>query len=483
MKNSVIVFCSLIISACSLAPQYHRPAMPIPLAYKEKNTWCPAITQRNAFCRRPWWEWYGDATLNALEERVLPANQNLKAAFARYEQARADLAVARSAFFPNIVGIGNSFRQQTSGNIANKPTVSLYSDNLLAFNLHYEIDVWGRIRNSVVAAKSLMQASAYDFAAMNLSLHAELANTYFLLRGADQAQRILDKTVIAYQQALDLTVRRHKGGVVSVIDVDQAQNQLETAKTAAADMHLKRAQLEHGIAVLIGAPPALFCLKSVVAKPKWVTITPDLPSTLLERRPDIAEAEMLVKAANANIGVARAAFFPSVNFSLSGGLESATLANLISSPSLIWSLGPTTASALLNNGSMPFLTQTLFDGGRIRALSYQAQAKYHETVANYRETVLRAFQEVEDQLVALRQLDQENTTQTAATLAANRALKQAMYRYQGGLTTYLDVIIAQNIALQAELSTTDIHTRRQVSSVQLIKAIGGGWWTYPAKCI
>ncbi len=272
-----------------------------------------------------------------------------------------------------------------------------------------------------------------------------------------------------------LTRNRFKGGAVPISDWELAENQLYTARTLAADNRLKRAQLEHAIAVLIGQPPVTFSLPAAVHKTNWVTIVPPLPSILLERRPDIAEAELKVQAANFNIGVARAAFFPAFNLSAAIGFESQMFSNLLKASSLVWALGPTTASALLNNGSMPLVTQTIFDGGKLIALTGQAWAQYFEAVANYRQTVLTAYQEVEDSLVALRQLDQEYQTQTLATFAENRALNQAIYRYKGGLTTYLDTVIIQNPALQAQLSIIDILTRRHLASVQLIKALGGGY--------
>ncbi len=475
MKRIWIVFCLFAFSGCSLAPTYHRPEMDIPSSYKENFKWSRATPENVAFEHGPWWQMYDDPVLNELEEQVSAANQNIKVALARYEAARAELNVARADYYPTILGIENSYRQQLSGNAANKPKHSLYSDNLLALNLQYEVDVWGRVRNSVAAASSSAQASAADLAAISLSLHAELANNYFTLRSDDAAQRVLDATVNAYQKALNLTRRRHKGGVVPVADVDQAQNQLDTAKTAAADMHLQRAQLEHAIAILIGQLPASFTLPPVRYKTKLVTIATDLPSSLLERRPDIAAAELRVEAANSNIGVTRAAFFPAINFSAGLGVESTIFSNLLSSPSRIWSLGPTAASALLNNGSLPLITQTIFDGGKIRALNDQAYAQYNETVAAYRQTVLSAYQEVENSLVAIYQLDREHRSQTSATHAANRALSQALYRYKEGLTTYLDVVVAQNIALQTELTNINISARRQVESVQLIRALGGGW--------
>jgi NodT family efflux transporter outer membrane factor (OMF) lipoprotein len=474
MRWCWIILC-LFISGCSFAPTYQRPEMAIPASYKEKIKWSRATPEKTVFEHKPWWCMYHDPILNNLEAQVSSANQNIKAAYARYLLARAELNVARADYFPTVLGVANSYRQQVSGNAANKPTVPLYSDNLLVVNMQYEVDLWGRVRNSVAAANSEATASAADLAAVTLNLHAELATDYFLLRGDDAAQQVLNATVIAYQKALDLTRRRYKGGLAPIADVDQAENQLETAKTAAADMYLKRTQLEHAIAILMGRLPATFTLKAIKYKPKLVTIAPYVPSLLLERRPDIANAELMVQAANSNIGVARAAFFPAFNLSAGIGFESSTLSNLVSSPSRIWSLGPTTATALLNNGSMPLLTQTLFDGGRISALSDEAYARYQETVATYREAVLTAYQEVENSLIALQQLDREHHSQSVATSAANRALSQAMYRYKEGLTTYLDVVFVQNIYLQAELSNINISARRQVESVQLIKALGGGW--------
>ena len=306
-------------------------------------------------------------------------------------------------------------------------------------------------------------------------MHAELANNYFMLRADDAAQRTLDEIVIVYEKALYLTRQRYQGGASPVIDVDQAETQLQTAKTMAADVRLKRSQLEHAIAVLIGEPPSTFTIRPHLPSAKLVTIAPDLPSTLLERRPDIAAAQLRVQAANANIGVARAAYFPAFNLSGGIGFESASLANLIKAPSLIWSLGSSALVSIFNSGGMPLVMQTIFDGGRISGLTKEAWATYMETVANYRQTVLTAYQEVEDNLVALKELDRENQTQTAATKAANRAVEQEMYRYKGGLITYLDVVVSQNIALQAQLSAIDIRSRRQVASVELIKALGGGW--------
>lgn len=477
MKSiNVIVALSLstIIAGCSLAPTYHRPSLIVPPTYKEKGKWLSA-KPKQVIDHRPWWVMYHDSKLNQLEQRVTLANQDLKAAAARYQEARAIAKQARAAYFPTVNGIGNADRLKASRNVAVPIAVPVYNDTLVSADLSYEVDVWGRVRNLVAAANSRARASQADLAVVDLSLHAELASDYFTLLSDDEAQRILDETVVAYQKALYLTQQRFKGGAVSVLDVDQAQTQLDVAKTMAADTHLKRSQLEHAIAILLGEPPATFTLFPTKKKIHQVTIDPSYPSALLQQRPDVAESEQLVVAANADIGVARAAYFPAINLTAGIGYESQSLSNLLKSPSLIWSLGPSALLTIFNSTSLPLVTQTIFDGGKISGLNDQACAHYFETVANYRQTVLIAFQEVEDSLTALHQLDIENKTQSAATAAAERALQQAMFRYKGGLVTYLDVVVLQNIALQNELSSVDVINRRQLASVQLIKAFGGGW--------
>jgi NodT family efflux transporter outer membrane factor (OMF) lipoprotein len=451
-----------VVTACSLAPKYERPDLTMPASYKEAGKWIPASPNYANTDRGSWWKVYDDVTLDALEVQVTRANQNLKAAYARYQEARALTAVARADLFPAITGVGYADRLKGSDNISHPLAPLQYNDLSVGADLSYEIDVWGRVRNQVSAAVSREHASAADLATVALSMHAELAIDYFNLRGDDEAKRILDSTVKVYQRAYELTRDRFQGGAAPQADVDQARAQLESAKTLATDIRLKRAQLEHAIAVLIGEPPAEFSLAERHQKIKVISIAPSIPSTLLQRRPDIASAELLVAAANANIGVARAAYFP--DFNLSGGLgfESATGNILFQAPSLYWSLGPTAA-------------WILFNGGKVTAFVELAKAQYFEQVANYRQTTLTAFQQVEDNLVAIHRLNSEMQTQAAATKAAYKALKQADYRYVGGLITYLDVVLTQNIALETELTDIDIRTRRQVVSVQLIKALGGGW--------
>jgi NodT family efflux transporter outer membrane factor (OMF) lipoprotein len=327
------------------------------------------------------------------------------------------------------------------------------------------------VRNQIVATAQNAKASAADVAAIHLSLHAELASDYFALRGSDEQQRILDQTVSAYNQALYLTQQRHKGGAAPIADVDEAETQLENAKTMAEEMRLTRAQLEHAIAVLVGEIPANFSLAPAKLPSKFLAIAPNMPSTLLERRPDIIAAEHRVQSANASIGVARAAFFPQFNLTGSGGFQSRSLGNLISKPSVFWSIGPLSLLTLIQ----PIAEVTVFDGGRLRSLLNKAKADYFAAVAAYRKSVLTGFQDVEDNLIAMKQLDKEHVTQDAATRAAMRAWVQEQYRYKGGLVTFLQVVVAENTALQAELASVNIRTRRQIASVQLIKALGGGW--------
>lgn len=464
-----------MLLGCSLAPTYERPPMPIPEDYKETGKWVVAKIPPSTVPPEPWWHIFEDRTLNELEDQVIPANQNIKLAYYRYQEARALVQVAQAALFPTIRGLFNADRQKTSTHIANPSEVPQFNGVLVGSDLNYEVDVWGRIRNAIAMNKDLAKASSADLAAVTLSLHAELATDYFTLRGYDESQRILDTTVTAYRKALYLTKKRYQGGAAPIADVDEAETQLENAKTMAADNQLRRAQMEHAIAVLIGQIPSHFNLSPEKLSKRVIELSPDLPSTLLERRPDIAAAEARVAAANANIGVARAAFFPVFNLSGTIGYQSKSLSNLISKPSLFWSLGPLTALNLVQ----PVAAVTIFDGGRLWGLLKQAKAQYYQTVATYRQTVLTAFQEVEDNLVAVRRLDQENRSQTLAARAAKRALIQAQNRYAGGIVTFLDVVVIENTALQNELSEVNVLVRRQVATVQLIKALGGGWVSFP----
>lgn len=460
-----------LLTSCSLAPKYQRPEMPLPAHFKEAANWVPARTQTHTATRTPWWQAFNQPVLNQLHIKLEQANQDLSSSWFRYQQAQALVQVAAAGLFPSARAISNVSRQQTSLNVANPSTPALYNNVLAGSVLNYEIDLWGRIRNTVAEHRSLATASHADRAALSLSLHAELANNYFALRGCDESQRILDRTVAAYDKAMHLTQKRYHGGASPVEDVDNAKTLLENAKTQAAEMRLKRGQIEHTIAVLIGENPATFKLASASLPRTTLRVSPILASTLLERRPDIAAAESRVKAANASIGVARAAFFPNINLTSVVGFQSQSVANLISKPSLFWSLGPLSALNVIQ----PMLGQTVFDGGRLNGLLTGAKAGYFETVAEYRQTVLRAFQQVEDSLIAIGELDKQIQSQSAAAQAAKRALLQAQNRYKGGIATYLDIVITENNALHAELATVNVITRRQLASIQLIKALGGDW--------
>jgi NodT family efflux transporter outer membrane factor (OMF) lipoprotein len=409
---------------------------------------------------------YEDPQLDELEHRAGDANQNIKAAFARLQQARADTRIARADLFPTVTASASAERARVSPNspsyLPGKPTTG--SDFNLEGDVSYEFDLWGRVRNEVASAKANQQASAADLASLDLSIRAELAMDYFNLRSADAQQQLVDQAVRDYKQSLQLTQNLFNGGAVPLGDVAQAQAQLENALTQAADVRLQRDQAAHAIAVLIGENPSAFQIPvnplplDVVPPP----IDPGLPSALLERRPDVAEAERRVAAANAQIGVARAAYFPQFTLSGSAGFNSVHAANWISAPSRFWSVGPQ-------------LTVPLFEGGRLVGQTERAKAQYEEQVADYRNAVLTAYQDVEDSLAALRQLEQEAQTVSAAVTAAGVALQQANYRYRAGAVTYLEVSSAETTALQAQLSAASIQTRRLDASVTLIKALGGGW--------
>src|ERR1700722_12501465 len=455
------------LTACSFAPVYKTPdSVPAASAYKESGDWKAAEPVDNQ-SRGAWWTVFQDPQLDALEAKVGDANQDLKAAFARLQQARAATRIARADFFPSL-NVGSSATRSRAS--VNSPTYvpgrsSTYNNFDLEADLSYEFDVWGRVRNAVTSAKASQQASAADLATLNLSIHAELAADYFALRAEDAQQVLLDKTVADYASSLQLTQNLYNGGGAAIADVAQARAQLETARTQAADIRLQRAQSEHAIAVLLGENPSAFHaepnpLPLELAPP---SIDTGLPSSLLERRPAVAAAERRVAAANATIGVARAAYFPVFSLAAAAGFDSTRSSNWLSAPSRLWSLGP--AAGVL----------TVFDAGRHRAQTAQAKAIYDEQVAGYRSTVLAAYQEVEDNLAALRQLQQESISEAAAVAATGKALQQAQYRYKAGLVTYLEVATSENTALQAELSNVAILQRRLNASVLLVKALGGGW--------
>lgn len=461
---SVPGFALLCLCSCVVGPRYSKPTTPAPPAYKEIPPDWKAAQPNDQISRGKWWEIFQDAQLNTLEEQINVSNQNLKAAQAQFAQARALVRFNRADYYPTVTAGASAAREHLS---TNRPLVSnLTANNLtdlaIPVDVSYEPDVFGRVRRTVEEARANAQASAADLESVNLSLHAELAFDYFELRTLDAEEQLLLSTVASFDKALQLTQSRYEGGVASAVDVAQAQTELETTRAQAIDLQVQRAQNEHAIAVLVGQPAASF---NIPVSP-WTTapppIPPGLPSDLLERRPDIAASERRVAAANAQIGVARAAYFPAVSLTGSGGFESTTITTLIQGPSGFLTAG---ASAVV----------TAFDVGRRRAVSDEAKASYDQAVANYRQTILTAFQEVEDNLAALRILEQEAITQNAAVAAAEHSLDLSTTRYKGGVASYLEVTTAQSAALADERAAVDILRRRMAASVLLIKALGGGW--------
>lgn len=461
----------LLSSACTPGPKYAKPPVSTPPAYKElapsaagpQSEW-KASQPQDQVIRGKWWEIFNDPQLNSLEERVNVSNQNLKIAEAQFRQARDLVRINRSGLYPNIKTGPSITGEQLSKNAPTPSTNAgqTLGDFVLPFDLSYEADVWGRIHRTVEAATEKAQASAGDLEAARLSIHAELAVDYFALRGLDAQKQLLDSTVAAYQQALDLTTHRYEGGLAAKVEVAQAETQLEATEAQAVDVEEPRAQFEHAIALLVGQPASTFSIPASPLHTPPPTIPVGVPSNLLERRPDIAAAELRVAAANAEIGVAKTAFYPTLLLSATGGFEGSSIVNWFSWPSHLFAVGPS-------------LLQTLYDAGARHAVSDQAWAAYDANVASYRQSVLGAFQEVEDNLAALRILDEESTKQARAVKSAQYSLALSTNRYKGGLVTYLEVTTAQSAALSNERTAVDILTRRMTSSVLLIKALGGGW--------
>jgi NodT family efflux transporter outer membrane factor (OMF) lipoprotein len=456
---------TLLLGGCTVGPKYVRPTAEVPPAYKESQNFKPAQPS-DAAAKGKWWEIYGDPQLNSLEEQVNVSNETLKAAQQQFLQARAALRIARAGYFPTVsVGpTASDNRQSQNKALFSTGEVVTYADYQLPVDAAYEPDVWGRVRRTVEAARSEVQASSADLANVQLSLQAELALDYFQMRGLDSQKQLLDSTVSAYEKALQLTQSRYHGGIASAVDVAQAQTQLETTRAQDVDVEVQRAAFEHAIAVLVGKPPAEFAQAPSPLTDPPPAIPSGLPSELLERRPDIAAAERRVQEANAQIGVAKAAYFPVFALTASGGFESSAISNLLQGPSGFWSLAGSAA-------------ELVFEGGQRRGVSDQARAAYNQSVDNYRQTTLSAFQEVEDNLAALRVLENEAKTQDGAVAAAEHSLDLSNSRYIGGVTSYLEVTTAQSAALGDERTAVDILTRRIVASVLLIKALGGGWNT------
>ena len=461
----------ILFKGCDKAPKYAKPTVAMPPAYKEIapdafkeiDDWKFAHPS-DAMIRGKWWEMFNDPQLNGLEEQLNTANQNIALADANFRAARALVKESRSEYFPSITTSPSIIVSRQSG-AATHSNVSPGRQSVnytLPFDATWEPDFWGRIRNTVVSSASEAQATAADLQNVRLTVEAELAFDYYQLRSVDAEKALLDSTIAAYQQQLDLTRVRFQTGIASDEDVAQAETQLETTQAQATDLGIERAQLEHAIALLTGQSASTFSLPAALLDTKPPAVPVGLPSQLLERRPDVAAAERRVAEANADIGVTKAAFYPSLVLGATGGFESTSIASWFTWPARFFSLGPT-------------LSQTLFDKGRRRAATEVARAQYDATVANYRNTVLTSFQEVEDNLAALRILSRELDQQNEAVASAQRALSLSTERYKSGIDSYLNVITAQTVLLNNQRTAVNLQTQRMTASVELIKALGGGW--------
>jgi NodT family efflux transporter outer membrane factor (OMF) lipoprotein len=458
----------LLSNACNVGPRYNRPLTPMTPVYKElppgDDQW-KTSTPRDGEIKGKWWEIFGDPQLNALEEAVNVSNQNIKQAEAVFTEARALVAVNRAGYFPTIgvtpaittTGTGSS-RSSSAGN-RSAGISTLFN---IPFSASWVPDFWGRVRLSVENATALAQASAGTLENTRLLFQTDLAVDYYELLSTDMQEKLLDDTIVAYEKALQLTLNRFHGGVASQADVAQAQTQVDTTRAERTDLNVTRAQFEHAIAVLTGQPPANLTIPtgSIPGPPPPVPV--GLPSQLLERRPDIAAAERQVAALNAQVGMAETAYYPTLTLSASGGIESTALTTLVRWPSRLWTVGPS-------------ISQTLFDFGRRRAQLQQVEASYDASVAAYRQSVLGAFQEVEDNLAALHFLETEAAQEAIAVSNAQRSVNLELDRYKGGVDSYLNVITTQTIELTDERTQVTILQRRMVAAVNLIAALGGGW--------
>ena len=465
MRSHRVVAAAVLLglAGCSLAPEYHRPDVPAPDAFKEQGPWVSAAPAGDS-PDDTWWTLYGDATLDALQAKVDAANPTLAAAVARYTQARAYVQETSSGFLPQIAASGQSThnRQSDARPLRSAAQPDEYKDNAVGAQLSYELDLWGRVRNLVAAGEASAQASQADLGAVRLSLHAELASDYISLRRLDAEEKLLLDTVEAYRKALQLTESRFSGGIASGLDVARARTQLSNAKALISDVRAQRALYEHAIASLTGANTSEFSLAPALVELSLPTVPVGVPSRLLERRPDVAAAERRAAAANATIGVARAAFFPDIVLSATGGYESTGGASWLAAPSSFWSIGP-------------HFTLPIFDAGRRRAIEAEAQAVFEQAADQYRSTALSAFQQVEDNLALLHWLGEEAEDQSAAVRSAQQTVDLAMDRYRNGAVNYLEVVDAQVTALTAQRTQLALRDRRLRASVALVRALGGGW--------
>jgi NodT family efflux transporter outer membrane factor (OMF) lipoprotein len=461
----------ITLAGCSLAPDYAVPEASAPPAFKEQvstDGWEQAQPSA-AFPRGEWWRVFNDPILNTLEDETTDANQNLRAALDAYEQARSAVDAASSALFPVLNADASSTRERES---RHRPLYSSsspvnYNDDIASLDATYEVDVFGRLRNTLAEASAEEQASRDDLETLNLQTHIDVATDYFQLREQDALIRIYADTVKAYKDALELTQQRFDQGLAAGLDVAQAKSQLDLAESQAEAVSLARSKLEHAIALLIGESSSTFTLAPGIFNPDPPVIPAGMPSDLLQRRPDIAAAERRVSAANADIGIAEAAFYPTFEIDMSGGFEGNAIRNWIEAPSRFWSIGP--------SGAL-----TLFDAGKREAILAEAGEGYNQQVADYRQTVLTAYRDVEDALASIRQLDREAVDEDNAVKDATLELGYANDRYTNGLNEYLDVVNAQTTLLTAERGEEDVLADRLNARVALIQALGGGWGPVPA---
>jgi NodT family efflux transporter outer membrane factor (OMF) lipoprotein len=455
-----------MLGGCTVGPDYVKPKMPAPPAFKENEGWKVA-QPREEVSRGAWWEVFHDPQLNELESQVSISNQNLAVAEAQYREALALVQSARAAYFPTVTAgpsVSNSRASSTYATFAKAPGSNPpVPDYLLSGTISWELDIWGKVRRSVEASKASAQASAGTLESTRLSAQAQLAQDYFQMRALDAQKKLLDKTVADYQVFLQLTKNRYAAGIASRSDVLQAETQLKGAQAQAVDTEVQRAQYEHAIAMLMGKAPSELSIPPMPLEGEPPGIPSGVPSELLERRPDIAAAERQAAAANAQIGVAIAAYYPTITLSASGGFQASDVANWFLWPSRLWTLGPAA------------LTETIFDGGLRGAQTAQARAAYDANVATYRQTVLTAFQQVEDNLAALRILEQEGTIQDETVKAARESVDVTINRYKAGTAAALDVIVVQAIALNDETTAVNVLGRRMTAAVLLVEALGGGW--------
>ncbi len=458
-----IPFLTLLLGGCSFAPPLQVPEIPTAAAYKEMGPWTRA-EPADQLPRDSWWNVYDTAEISDLEQRLIAGNPSLAAALANYAAAKAQSDQARAGLFPSIgvnSGVARS-RESQHAPLTGPTTPHYYDDNVLGGTVSYELDLWGQIRNEVAAGAATAAATAADLENARLSLLAQLVDDYIQLRGMDRESAILDDTVAAYARALTLTQERHGAGIAAGLDVAEAETQLDAARSQAAQILAQRALMEHAIAALLGVSASTFSIQPAIVVIKLPEIPTGIPTNLLQRRPDIAGAERRMIAANANIGVARAAYFPSLTLGLQGGFQSTSFSNWLSAPSSFWAIGP---NALLS----------VFDGGLRRAQVAQARAQFDAVAANYRGTVVTAFQQVEDSLANLNHYYDAAQQEQAAVSAAQHTLDLSLALYRQGAADYLTVVTSQTALLQAQLQSLNLDTLQLQASVDLIRALGGGW--------